>query len=232
MSYARCLIFLTLFAPLLGTAADDSWEGVNRRFQGFNDWSDRYVLRPAASGYKKVLPQFVRTGIGNVLDNVATPATAINQLLQGKPVKSIADTGRFLVNSTLGLGGLVDVATSMGFAKHTEDFGQTFGRWGAGSGNYLVLPFRGPSSVRDTLGLAFDSVINPLRFISPTETRLAVTALVVVDLRQGLLGVDELVQGDRYLFFRDAYLQRREFLITDGVADEDLFDEDGFDFEE
>ena len=120
----------------------------------------------------------------------------------------------------------------MGFAKHDEDFGQTFGRWGAGSGNYLVLPFMGPSSVRDTLGLAFDSAVNPLRFISPTESRAAVMALSVVDLRASLLGVDELVQGDRYLFFRDAYMQRREFVISDGVADEDLFEEDGFDFEE
>ena len=215
-------------APVL---ADDPWESVNRPIFKFNDWSDKWVLRPIASGYSKVVPRFMRRGINNVFDNIGTPAVALNQLLQGKPRKSLSDTGRFFVNTTLGLGGLFDVATEVGLAEHEEDFGQTFGVWGAGGGNYVVLPFRGSSNVRDTVGLVLDTVVNPLRFISHTETRTAVVALSVIDLRAELLGVDQLVVGERYDFFRDAYDQRRDFLILDGRVDEDTFD-DGFDFED
>ena len=208
--------------------AADPWEDLNRPVFSFNDWTDKYVLRPVASGYTKVVPRVLRRGIGNVFDNVGTPAIAINQLLQGKPRRSLSDTGRFLVNTTLGLGGLFDVATEVGLAEHEEDFGQTFGVWGIDGGNYVVLPFRGSSNVRDTVGLVLDTVFNPLRFISPAETRAVVVALSVVDLRAELLAVDQLVVGERYVFFRDAYEQRRDFLIADGVLDEDPFADDGF----
>lgn len=218
--------------PTFSYAGEDSWERMNRRTQSFNDWADKYFLRPVASGYKKVLPRFVRTGVTNVFANVATPAIAINELLQGKPKNSLSETGRFVANTTLGIGGLFDIATPMGLAKHEEDFGQTFGRWGVASGQYVVLPFFGPSNVRDTIGFAFDTVINPIRFLSPSSTRVAVGALSVVDQRANLIGVDEVVSGDRYLFFRDAYQQRRTFLVSDGVLDDDVFEEDGFDFEE
>ncbi len=211
--------------------AEDPWESVNRPIFKFNDWTDKWVLRPIANGYSKVVPRFMRRGVSNVFDNIGTPAVALNQLLQGKPRKSLSDTGRFFVNTTLGLGGLFDVATQVGLAEHEEDFGQTFGVWGAGSGNYVVLPFRGSSNVRDAMGLVFDTVVNPLRLISHTETRAAVVALSVIDLRAELLGVDQLVVGERYVFFRDAYDQRRDFLILDGRVDEDTFD-DGFDVDD
>ena len=120
----------------------------------------------------------------------------------------------------------------MGLAKHEEDFGQTFGRWGAGTGNYVVLPFFGPSNVRDSIGFAFDTIVNPIRFLSPISTRLGVSALSVVDLRASLIGVDAVVSGDRYLFFRDAYQQRRAFQVADGFISDDVFEEDGFDLEE
>ncbi len=221
---ALCLVGLGAQTAL----AADPWEKLNRPIFSFNDWTDRHVLRPVAKGYTKVVPRLLRRGIGNVFDNVGTPAIAINQLLQGKPRASLSDTGRFLVNTTLGLGGLLDVATEVGLAEHEEDFGQTFGVWGLGGGNYVMIPFRGSSNVRDTAGLVLDTVFNPLRLISPVETRTAVVALSVVDLRAELLSVDQLVVGERYVFFRDAYGQRRDFLIADGILDDDAFGDDGF----
>jgi len=210
-------------------ATGDPFEGLNRNIFGFNEWTDRHILRPTAKAYDKYVPSPIRSGVGNVFDNVGTPVIALNQLMQGKPRAMLSDTGRFLLNTTLGLGGIFDVATKVGLAKHEEDFGQTFGVWGAGTGYYVVLPLLGPSNIRDGLGLAVGAVLNPIRFISPVEDRAAVTALYVVDLRADLLGVDELVMGDRYLFRRDTYLQRREFLINDGVGEEDPFADDGFD---
>ena len=230
--FLRRLLLLALFVPGLVFAQDDRWESLNRDVHGFNDLADKYVLRPTAKAYDRFVPRFIRRGIGNIFENIGTPATAINQLLQGKPKKSLSDTGRFLLNTTVGIGGIFDPATPAGLDKHEEDFGQTFGVWGAQSGHFVVLPFLGPSTVRDGIGLVFDGLLNPIRFIKPSETRAAVTALYVIDLRASLLGVDELVQGDRYLFLRDAYLQRRSFLINDGVADEDPFADDGFEFDE
>lgn len=224
-----CLTFCLSLLPGEAYAEQDPWEGLNRKVFQFNEWTDSKILRPVAKAYDKWLPRPIRSGVGNVFDNVFTPAVALNQLLQGKPKRSLSDTGRFLLNTTLGLGGLFDVASKVGIAKHEEDFGQTFAVWGAGTGNYVVLPFLGPSNVRDSFGLAVSSLINPIRFISPVEDRVAVTALYVLDLRADLIGVDELVTGDKYLFRRDTYLQRRDFLINDGVGDEDPFADDGFD---
>jgi phospholipid-binding lipoprotein MlaA len=226
--FASALLFGVL-SPRLVLAEQDPYQGFNRKVFQFNEWTDSKILRPTAKAYDKWVPRPIRGGVGNVFDNVFTPATALNQLLQGKPKRSLSDTGRFLMNTTLGLAGLFDVASRVGIPKHEEDFGQTFAVWGAGGGHYLVLPFFGPSNIRDSFGLAVSSLINPLRFISPVEDRVAVTALYVVDLRADLIGVDELVTGDKYLFRRDTYLQRREFLIKDGVSDEDPFEDDGFD---
>lgn len=228
-SVAICTLLGCL--PGISLAAGDPIEPLNRGIYAFNDGADRWVIRPTAKAYDKVMPRVVKIGVGNVFDNLTTPATAVNQLLQGKPLRSLSDTGRFLVNTVLGVGGLIDVATHAGFAKHDEDFGQTLGVWGAGSGSFLMLPFRGPSTVRDTLGFVVDGVLNPIRYVKPNDSRAAVMALYVIDLRTALLGVDQLVSGDEYLFLRDAYLQRRSFQVNDGVSDEDPFAEDGFDFE-
>ena len=228
-SYILLLLAVVLYGPAVTHAAGDPMEPVNRGIYAFNDFTDRWLIRPVAKAYDKVVPVFVKKGVSNVFDNLATPATAVNQLLQGKPVRSLSDTGRFLVNTTLGVGGLIDVATHAGFAKHDEDFGQTLGVWGAGSGSFLMLPFLGPSSVRDTLGFTVDGIMNPIRYIKPAESRAGVMALYIIDLRAGLLGVDQLVTGDEYLFLRDAYLQRRAFSVNDGVTDEDPFADDGFD---
>jgi len=210
----------------------DPWQRVNRSVFDFNEWTDSKILRPVAQAYDKVIPRFVRRAVGNVFDNAFTPAVALNQFLQAKPRQGLNDLSRFVVNSTLGLGGIIDVATPLGAPKHEEDFGQTFAVWGVPAGNYVVLPFLGPSNVRDSLGLLVGTLANPVRLISPAEDRLAVTGLYVIDLRADLIGVDELVSGDKYLFRRDAYNQRRVFLIGDGVGAADGFDDDGFDLDE
>lgn len=227
--FAQRLVFLlalTTLPPALVADTPDDWEGLNRKIFSFNDFFDRMFLKPIAKTYRNVVPSPVRRGVSNAFNNIDTPATVLNQFLQGKPREGFSDTGRFLVNSTLGIAGLFDVASRMGLPKHQEDFGQTFGVWGADSGNHVVLPFRGSSTVRDTFGMVLDAFTNPLRFISPTETQLAVTGLYFTDVRVDLLAAESLMgeSGDAYLFQRDAFLQRREYLVLDGkVESEDPF---------
>ena len=209
--------------PLAHAQTPDPWEGLNRKVFAFNDFLDRWVLKPVARGYKKIVPVPVRRSIGNAFRNIETPGTAINQFLQGKTRDGFSDTGRFLVNTTLGIVGFFDVASRMGFPKHQEDFGQTFGRWGVGSGNHVFLPFRGSSTVRDTFGMVLDSFVNPMRFISPVEVQYGTYAVYLTDIRVDLLAAETLMNqtGDVYLFQRDAFLQRREYLVHDGESEEE-----------
>ncbi len=221
------LTCVVLVVPVAAAAeTPDNWEGLNRKIFSFNDFFDRLFLKPIAKTYKNVVPVPVRNGVSNVFDNLDTPGTVINQFLQGKPKEGFSDTSRFLVNSTLGIGGIFDVASRMGLAKHQEDFGQTFGVWGAGSGNHVMIPFRGSSTVRDTFGMVLDAFTNPLRFVSPAEAQYSAMGLYITDARVELLTAESLMgeSGDAYLFQRDAFLQRREYLIFDGnVETEDPF---------
>ncbi len=226
------LLLAVLAVPAVYGEDVDPWEPANRKVFAVNDFFDRILLRPVAKAYKKVIPGPVRRGIGNVFANIGTPATALNQFLQGKPRDGFSDTGRFLVNSTIGIGGIFDVASPMGMQPHQEDFGQTFGVWGAESGNHVMLPLGGPSTVRDGVGLIFDLAANPLRLLSPASHRYGAAAVQVVHGRSNLLAAEELMpqSGDRYLFLRDAYLQRREYLVNDGaVPEEDPFLDDDYD---
>ncbi|MEM7078903.1 MAG: VacJ family lipoprotein [Pseudomonadota bacterium] len=221
------LVALTLSAatPAMADTAD-GWEGLNRKTFAFNDWADRRVLRPVAKGYTQIIPKPARIGVHNFFTNLFTPTVVVNQFLQGKPLRGTSDLGRFLLNSSVGIGGLFDVATHVGLPEHQEDFGQTLGVWGVPPGNYTVLPLLGSSNVRDTVSRAVDSMTNPLRFLRPVEHRYSLLALSVIDLRAELLKVDQLVVGDEYVFLREAYSQRREFLINDGEFSEDGFDDD------
>jgi phospholipid-binding lipoprotein MlaA len=204
----------------------DPLQGFNRGVQAFNDTADRFVLKPVAKGYKKVTPEIIRRGIGNFFDNLASPLVIVNQLLQGKIKQGVSDTGRFLMNSTLGLGGLFDPASNAGMPQHEEDFGQTFAKWGIGRGPYLVIPFLGPSDVRDGAGAVLNYVVNPTRYIiTDAKTRYSLMALNFVQIRAGLLDAEKLISGDRYIFLRDAYLQRREFLNKDGQVNDEFLDE-------
>lgn len=223
-AFALCLMLGQ--APALADEFEDPWEDFNRRVHDFNMFADRVALRPVTQGYHFVTPRPARRGIRNVFDNVLEIPSAINGLLQGKPGSAARDTGRFLVNSTLGLGGLFDVATPMGLeTEGREDFGQTLAVWGFDRGPYLVLPFWGPSTVRDTMGLPVDWVSDPTFHVQHPRTRNSVFGMYVLNRRSQLMELEEHLTGDHYSFMRDAYLQHREFLIHDGEV-EDTFGTD------
>lgn len=197
----------------------DPFERVNRGVFAFNDAVDRAVTKPLAQGYRAVVPEFLRQYVGNFFGNLGDVFTSANQLLQGKPVLALSDAGRVLVNTVFGFAGVIDVASDLGLEKHREDFGQTLGRWGAGSGPYLVLPVFGPSSVRDGLGLGVDLAADPLRGVLRDADLTWAAATRVIDTRERLLSAERLVEGaalDRYGFLRDAYLQRRRSQVYDG----------------
>jgi phospholipid-binding lipoprotein MlaA len=216
-----------VWAPLVGaeepaTAPNpDPWEGVNRKIYTFNDTADRYFLKPVAKGYQAITPQFVEDGIHNMFTNVGEVGSVLNSLLQAKFQHGAEDTGRFLINSTVGLLGFFDVASKLGLQPHDEDFGQTLGYWGVESGPYVVLPLLGPRTVRDAFGAVPDSYTDPIPYvIDHVPTRNQVLAGRVVDMRASLLDAEELMSGDRYIFMRDAYLQRRQYLVNDGVVED------------
>jgi len=202
------------------TTNDDRWEGFNRGVYKFNDTVDRATLKPVAKGYRKITPRWFRTGVGNFFSNLSYPVTVVNQFLQGKPILGLQDAGRFLVNSTVGVGGLVDVATKVGLPANDEDFGQTLAVWGVNSGPYLTLPFFGPSTLRDAPSRAVDYFLGPLTYIDtiPWEGEWAMRGLDLVHTRSELLSLDPTLQStfDPYAFMRDAFIQQREYVIFDG----------------
>ena len=197
----------------------DPWEGLNRGIYKFNDTFDEYLARPVARTYVRVLHQEIRTRIANFFSNLQDPLISVNNLLQGKFEDGVNDFARFAFNSTFGLLGIHDVATEWGLEKHNEDFGQTFGRWGAGPGPYLVLPVLGSSTVRDGIGLGLDWTLDPMSEIRPINLRNSLVALRGINLRADLLEASRILEEaalDRYVFQRDAFLQRRRSLIYDG----------------
>jgi phospholipid-binding lipoprotein MlaA len=197
----------------------DPWEGMNRGIYKFNDTFDEYLARPVARAYVKVLHQEIRTRIGNFFSNLQDPLISLNNILQGKFEEGVNDFARFAFNSTFGLLGIHDVASDWGLEKHNEDFGQTFGRWGSGPGPYLVLPVLGSSTLRDGVGLGFDWTLDPMSEIRPINLRNSLVAVRGVNLRADLLEASRILEEaalDRYVFQRDAYLQRRRSLVYDG----------------
>jgi phospholipid-binding lipoprotein MlaA len=206
-----------------GAAQVNPGEAANRGVYGVNDRADRALLRPVAKGYTKAVPGFLRRAVHNVLLNLGTPLVAVNQLLQGKPNEAFSDSGRFLVNSTVGIAGIFDPATKLGIEEHTEDFGQTLAVWGVPSGPYMVVPFWGPSYLRHAFGMIVEFFASPLRLISPARDRYIAYGVTIIDRRARLIGPDEMIAGDDYLFVREAYQQRREYLILDGAVEEDPF---------
>ena len=228
------LLALSLVALIVGCASipagvppspDDPWEPFNRSVFEFNEGLDKYVLKPVVSGYRFVLPEFIREGVYNFFSNYNDIYTALNNLLQGKPDYAFNDLMRVVVNTTIGLGGLIDLATPGGLEKHKEDFGQTFGVWGVPSGPYVVLPFFGPSSVRDTFGTVADLETDYLfKYIPDVGLRNSLTGLRVVNARNTYYEAGDLLDGaaiDKYSFLRDAYIQRRKYQINEGRDDEE-----------
>jgi phospholipid-binding lipoprotein MlaA len=220
------LLALLLAAAALGGCATtnsgsgaDPWENFNRKSFAFNDALDRHVMKPVATGYEKVVPGFAREGVNNFFDNIQDIGTSLNNFLQGKPGQGASDAGRFLVNTTLGVFGLWDVATPMGLEKHDEDFGQTLGVWGVQSGPYLVLPLLGPSSARDGPARLVDPAWYVNSYVDPESLYWGLWGLEKVRTRANLLKAESLVNEaalDKYSFIRDAWLQRRRNQVFDG----------------
>jgi phospholipid-binding lipoprotein MlaA len=221
--FVWAVVAVTSGCATSGAPKADPFEGVNRATYAFNDAVDRTVLKPVAQGYQAITPEFARTGISNAFGNVGDITTAANNLLQGKASDAVSDLGRVLVNSTLGILGLFDVASPMGLDKHNEDFGQTLGRWGIDSGPYLVVPFLGPSTLRDISARPVDSYAGFYRNVEHVPTRNSLFALQIIDARAQLLGASKTLDEaalDKYQFLRDAYLQRRLNQVYDGKVPE------------
>lgn len=199
----------------------DPWEGFNRAMFAFNNTMDGYVLKPVAKGYKAVTPDFAERGVSNFFGNLLEIRNVLNDVLQWKWGQAGNDTGRFLINTTVGIGGIFDVARHMKLAKSDgEDFGQTLAVWGLDSGPYLVLPFLGPSTLRDGAGLPVDWGVDPISYIDHVPTRNSTRAFSYIVDRAEVLTAEEFISGDRYIFIREAYLQRRDYLIKDGEIDD------------
>ncbi|HVK56211.1 MAG TPA: VacJ family lipoprotein [Burkholderiales bacterium] len=238
LRYAFCsLSFIFAFVALSGCATPgkrdprDPLEGYNRAVYKLNDAVDRAVLKPVAKGYDKATPDLVKTGVRNFFGNLGDVVVFANDLLQGKGEQALSDFGRFFINSTFGLAGLFDIASSAGLHKNNEDFGQTLGKWGVGPGPYFVLPLLGPSTIRDAVAKPVDAQLNYSAWIDHVPTRNSLYALEVIDTRASLLGASNVLGEaalDPYIFVRDAYLQRRQRLVFDGnpPMEEDDFDEE------
>jgi phospholipid-binding lipoprotein MlaA len=206
----------------------DPFERFNRASYKFNDTLDRAILKPTAKGYKAVAPQFVEAGVSNFFDNLGQPTVIVNDLLQAKFKPALTDTGRFLVNTTLGVGGLFDPASSFGLDGGDEDFGQTLGKWGVSSGPYLMIPIFGPSTVRDGFGSIADAFTDPTNYVERDVIRYSVNALGLINTRASLLEAEKAMQDsyDKYAFLRNAFLQRREYQVLDGNVSPANFDEE------
>jgi len=224
--YLRLMAVALLLVVTSGCAARqngnprDPWEGYNRAVFSFNEGLDRAIIKPVAKGYEAVVPTPINTIITNFFSNIGDVLTAVNNLLQGKVRDSASDFSRVVLNSTLGIGGLIDVATGMTFEKHDEDFGQTFARWGFGNGPYFVLPLFGPSTIRDSFGLLADWQSDPLTYVRPYVLRDSVTGLRFIDTRADLFSAEKVVEAgaiDKYAYLRDAYFQHRNYVIFDGM---------------
>ncbi|WP_111643259.1 MlaA family lipoprotein [Marinimicrobium alkaliphilum] len=218
------LLLLSLVgAPALAYDDEDPWEGLNRKVFAVNEFGDRWVVRPVARAYVAVTPRALRRGVTNVFSNIGEVPSALNGLLQAKPGHAGNSTGRFVVNSTVGLAGIFDVARHVGLERRDrEDFGQTLAVWGTGQGPYMVLPVLGPSTLRDTLALPVEWYTDPITYIDHTRTRNSTVVYSYFHARAGLLDIEKAISGDRYTFIRDAYLQRRHFLIHDGEVEDDF----------
>jgi phospholipid-binding lipoprotein MlaA len=229
-------LFLMLFIASSPATADDSdpWEGFNRSVFEFNETLDVYVAKPVAQGYQAVTPQFLDTGITNFFSNLEDVLIIANDVFQLKPIQALSDTGRFLINTTIGLFGFFDVASHIGLMKHNEDLGQTLGYWGVGSGPYIMLPFLGSSNVRDTFGFVGDSIsgVGPTEIVDTSTKKAGLLMLRIVDLRADLIASEGLITGERYTFFRSFYIQRRAYLVADGVVEDEFGDDFDEDFDD
>lgn len=204
---------------------NDPFEDINRITFKFNESLDNNFLKPVALTYSKT-PKPIKKGISNFFDNLEEIETSVNQILQGKPKLAINDFSRFIINSTIGLGGFLDVATKIGLTRHEEEFDQTLALWGVPSGPYIMLPGLGPSTLRDTLARPFSSFLSVTFHMTESDVNLALKGMDALETRERLLEIESLIYGDRYNFVRDSYVQYMNYEINDGVDVEDEFIDD------
>ena len=223
------ILFLIIFSTTIFSTEVDPFQEINEKTHNFNLVLDEQLATPVARIYKKVTPDPVEKSITNFTHNIEDLSIAINNILQGKINNGISDLLRFTINSSLGVLGFFDIASNLGFEKHDEDFGQTLASWGMGAGPYIVLPGLGPSNLRDTLSMLPVAFLTPLYVIDHDRTSYSLTAIDIVETRARYLGLESVVIGDDYLFYRDAYLQSREFDILDGEVSEEFDEFDDFD---
>jgi len=226
-TFRRALALLGLALLLSGCAVFrgpgagqklDPWESWNRKVFGFNESLDVHVLKPVATAYSAVVPSPVRQAVDNFFGNIGDAWSAVNLVLQGRFKPAVQQTMRFAVNSTLGFAGLLDISTEVGLERNSEDLGMTFGRWGFGTGAYIVWPLFGPSSVRDTLALPWDRLASPALVVHNGQSKVAITVLQTINARSNFLRAGEMLEDialDKYTFYRDAYLQRRGSIEND-----------------
>ena len=207
----------------------DPWESMNRRIFRFNRDVDRATLKPVATAYEKVIPSFMRKGVRNFMANLRGPRNILNNFLQGKGIAGVSETSRLLVNSTLGVLGLVDVASGMGLGQHREDFGQTLAVWGVPDGPYVMVPFAGPQTLRDVFAFPVDVLVDPVWYHEHDSVRYPLYALRFTDIRASFLSTDDLLDEsfDPYVRLREAYLQNRRYAVYDGdpPVDDDFYDD-------
>ena len=223
------LIFLFTSLNVHTEEVNDPLEDLNRKTYKFNEKLDSTILKPTAELYSKFPPK-VKQGVTNFFNNLEEIDTSVNQLLQGKPKKSLNDLTRFVINSTIGIAGLFDVASKMGLERHEEDFGQTLAVWGVPEGPYIMLPLLGPSTLRDTASRPVSSFLSVTFHMTETDVNIALKGMDAIETREKLLDVEALLSGDKYAFVKDAYIQSIYYEIKDGIDVEDDFIDDMDDF--
>tara|TARA_B100000963_G_scaffold358778_1_gene384275 strand:- start:263 stop:961 length:699 start_codon:yes stop_codon:yes gene_type:complete len=223
------IITLIFSAAIYSNEVNDPFENINRKTFEFNENLDEKILKPTAKFYSK-FPLRIKNGITNFFNNLEEVDTCVNQLLQGKPKESANDLTRFIINSTVGLGGFIDVASKIGLERHEEDFGQTLAVWGVGEGPYIMLPGLGPSTLRDTLSMPVSSFLSVTFHMTETDVNITLKSIDAIETRERLLDVESLLSGDKYVFVKDAYIQSIQYEVKDGIDVQDDFVDDMDDF--
>ena len=232
MNYLRyfytCLTVMCISMSV--EATQDPFEEINRKIWTFNEYLDDNIAKPTAEIYTSITPNFIEIGITNFFRNINELDNTANQLLQGKPVYAMNDFARFMINTSVGIFGFIDIASKLGLERHDEDFGQTLGAWGVSKGPFLMIPLYGPSTPRSLAGRSVSSVLTGTFAIEETDARIGITALDALETRARYLEVETLIVGDRYSFIRDSYMQYLDFESSDGENQSDDFVDDMDDF--
>ena len=229
MKFFYLFIFIFYISDISANEINDPYENLNRKTYQFNENLDEKIAKPIAEIYSE-LPPPIKKGVTNFFNNLEEVDTFINQLLQGKPKESLNDLTRFIINSTIGLAGFIDVASKIGLERHEEDFGQTLGVWGVGQGPYIMLPILGPSTFRDTLSRPVSSFLSVTFHMTETDVNIVLKSIDAIETREKLLEVESLLSGDKYSFVKDAYIQSINYEVKDGIDVEDDFIDDMDDF--